>query len=112
MKLFVLVLALGGVLSISEAKAGGPWNDQYCDVKHETVITKDQDGNVLDKKTIEKVTCEDGVKDFLHGAGIAKECKMFSWDMPLKNQYVKQRSIVCKRLDGKYEIVPGYHYIK
>jgi hypothetical protein len=32
--------------------------------------------------------------------------------MPLGQTVVEQRSIACKRLDGGYEIVEGYHYIK
>ena len=62
-------------------------------------------------KLKEVVHCEDGVKDFLHGMGIASECKFFNWDMPLKNSMVTERSIACKRMDGGHEIVPGYHNI-
>ena len=91
------------------AQAGGPWSDQYCDIKTEKIITKSVNGEIIDEKIIEKVTCEDGVKDFLHGSGIASSCKYFNWYMPVGNQMVKQRSIVCKRLDGGHEIVQGYH---
>ena len=56
--------------------------------------------------------CEDGVKDFLHGAGIAKNCQYFTWKMPYKGTMIDQRSIACEKIDGGWEIVPGYHYIK
>lgn len=111
----LLILALFAALAFGThyARAGGPWSNQYCNLKTETVIVKDQQGKILDTKTIEKVECEDGVKDFLHGAKIAKDCRMFTWKMPLGETHVEQRSIACKRLDGTgYEIVPGYHSIK
>jgi len=111
-KLLLLTFLSLAVLLSSKANAGGPWSDQYCDISTETVIVKDVTGKILDKKTVEKVKCEDGVKDFLHGAGIAKNCHFFTWSMPLGETQVKQRSISCKRIDGRgYEIVPGYHSI-
>ena len=111
-KLILLAVLASGVFLTAKADAGGPWSDQYCDLKTETVITKDASGKVIDKQTIEKVVCEDGVKDFLHGMGIAKSCRHFTWNMPLGQTMVEQRSIACERMDGGYEIVPGYHYIK
>lgn len=110
-KFYLLAFLLGAVLLTTDADAGGPWSDQYCDATTETVIVKDQSGKVIDKKTIEKVKCEDGAMDFLHGAKIATSCKMFTWDMPLGQETVTQRSMSCKRLDGGYEIVPGYHSV-
>ena len=111
--IFVLTFLLFAVDNISTVKAGGPWSDQYCNIKTETVITKDTSGNIIDSKTVEKVICEDGVKDFLHDAGIADSCQYFTWKMPLANKMVNQRSIVCRKLNGEGSaIVPGYHYIK
>ena len=78
----------------------------------EDIKTIDKSGNIVDEKTEEKVVCDDGVKDFLHGMGIADNCQFFTWMMPLGQTMVEQRSIACKRLDGGYEIVQGYHYIK
>jgi hypothetical protein len=110
--LVILTFLLFAVGNIATVEAGGPWSDQYCNIKTETVITKDTSGNVIDSKTIEKVVCEDGVKDFLHGAGIAKNCQYFTWKMPYKGTMIDQRSIACEKIDGGWEIVPGYHYIK
>ena len=109
MKKIILTFALLVGLSAT-AEAGGPWSNQYCDIKTTTIRVVDQNGKVLEEKTEEKVTCKDGVSDFLHGMGIAESCEFYTWPMPLGETEVIQRSIACKRLDGKgYEIVQGYH---
>ena len=110
--LLLLTFLLWPVDRIDVATAGGPWSDQYCNLKTETIITKDASGKIINKQTVEKVKCEDGAMDFLHGAKIAKSCRVFTWDMPLGGTQVTQRSISCKRLDGGYEIVPGYHSVE
>ena len=94
---------------INKAEAGGPWNDQYCDIETTTIRIVDTNGIVIEERTEEKVVCEDGVKDFLHGYGIADSCQMFTWDMPLGQVLVKQRAIACHKMNGEYEIVKGYH---
>jgi hypothetical protein len=81
--IFVLTFLLFAVANIDTVEAGGPWSDQYCTLRTETVITKDAAGKIIDTKTTEKVVCEDGAMDFLHGAKIASSCKMFTWRMPL-----------------------------
>ena len=96
---------------LSKSEAGGPWNDQYCDVEITKIRVVDQSGAVLEEKTEEKVTCNDGVKDFLHGFGIAESCQMFTWDMPMGEVLVTQRQVACKKMNGEYEIVQGYHSI-
>ena len=93
-------------------QAGGPWSNQYCNIKTTHIKVVDIKGNVVEEKTEEKVECEDGVKNFLHGMGIAESCQYFTWMMPMGQKMVEQRSIACKRMDGGYEIVQGYHYIK
>ena len=93
-------------------QAGGPWSNQYCNIKTTHIKIVDIKGNVVEEKTEEKVECEDGVKDFLHGMGIADSCQYFTWMMPMGQKMVEQRSIACKKMDGGYEIVQGYHYIK
>ncbi len=109
----LVVLTLVIILTyIGKSYAGGPWNDQYCNIETTTIKTIDNQGKVIDERTEEKVHCEDGVKDFLHGMGIASNCQIFTWDMPYKNTTIKERSIACQRLDGTYEIVPGYHSVE
>ena len=72
--LVVLVLII--VLTyINKAEAGGPWSDQYCNLETTTIRIVDQNGTVLEERTEEKVVCQDGVKDFLHGYGIADSCR-------------------------------------
>ena len=109
----LVVLTLGIVLTyINKADAGGPWSDQYCDIETTTIRVVDQAGNVLEEKTEEKIVCQDGVKDFLHGYGIADSCQMFTWYITLGEEVVEQRSIACHKMDGSYEIVKGYHNIE
>ena len=108
MRIFVLTFALLVGLSAT-AEAGGPWSDQYCNIDTTTIRVVDQNGVIIEEKTEEKVVCSDGVKDFLHGAGIAESCNFFTWNIMLGQKIVPQRSIACKKLDGGYEIVDGYH---
>ena len=111
--LIALVLAGAGLVLIAtaDAKAGGPWSDQYCDVETTTIRVVDQAGNVIEENTEEKVTCNDGASDFLFDMGIAESCNMYTWNMPLGEILVTQRQIACKKMDGGYEIVQGYHSI-
>ena len=109
----LVMLALGMIifaLGVS-AKAGGPWSNQYCDVEVTKIKVVNESGEVIENLTEEKLVCEDGVKDFLHGFGIADSCKIYTWVMPIGNELLEQRSIACKKMDGGYEIVKGYHNI-
>jgi hypothetical protein len=109
--LVVLVLII--VLTyINKAEAGGPWVDQYCDIETTTIRVVDQNGIVLEEKTEEKVVCQDGAKDFLHGFGIADNCQIYTWQMPIGETVITQRDIACHKMDGGYEIVKGYHSIE
>ena len=110
--LFMAVLLVLISAQTQPAQAGGPWSNQYCNIKTTHIKIVDIKGNIVEEKTEEKVECEDGVKDFLHGMGIADSCQYFTWMMPVGQKMVEQRSIACKRMDGGYEIVQGYHYIK
>tara|TARA_B100000900_G_scaffold414522_1_gene441396 strand:- start:2426 stop:2785 length:360 start_codon:yes stop_codon:yes gene_type:complete len=111
-KIIVLALIIFAIklIYLTNAEAGGPWNDQYCDMETTQIRVVDSSGNVIEEKTEEKVTCNDGVKDFLHGMGIAENCQIFTWIMYIGGKEVEHRSIACKKLDGTgYEIVKGYH---
>ena len=110
--LFMAALLVLAATQARPAQAGGPWSNQYCNIKTTHIKIVDIKGNVVEEKTEEKVECEDGVKDFLHGMGIADSCQYFTWMMPMGQKMVEQKSIACKRMDGGYEIVQGYHYIK
>ena len=106
-----LVIFVSKLVFVNKAEAGGPWNDQYCDVETTTIRVVDSQGTVIEEKTEEKVTCNDGAKDFLHGMGIADSCQIFTWMMPLQGTVIKQRDIACHKMNGEYEIVQGYHSI-
>ena len=104
--IFLIFFVIG-----STAQAGGPWNDQYCDIEVTKIKVVKEDGTVIENRIEEKVVCNDGAKDFLHGFGIADSCKIFTWQMPLGEKIIEQRSIACHKMNGEYEIVQGYHSI-
>ena len=113
-KLILLVMVTLFIMTfylVTFAEAGGPWNNQYCDVEVTKIKVVDQQGNVIDNQTEEKVVCNDGAKDFLHGMGIANSCQMYTWDMPVGEVVITQRQIACHKMNGEYEIVQGYHSI-
>ena len=109
--LVVISLIVGLIIVVSKVQAGGPWNDQYCDVEVTQIRVVDAQGVVIEERTEEKLVCNDGVKDFLHGMGIADSCQMFTWDMPIGEVLITQRQIACHKMNGEYEIVQGYHSI-
>jgi hypothetical protein len=109
--LIVISLIVGLIIVVSKAEAGGPWSDQYCDVEITKIKIVDAQGVVIEERTEEKLVCNDGAKDFLHGMGIADSCQMFTWMMPLQGTVIKQRDIACHKMNGEYEIVQGYHSI-
>ena len=105
----LVFLSLGIIIFSATAQAGGPWNDQYCDVEITKIKVIDQQGNVIENLTEEKMVCNDGAKDFLHGMGIADHCEIYTWSIPLNGVLVEQRDIACQKIGGGYEIVKGYH---
>jgi len=109
--LVVISLIVGLIIVVSKAEAGGPWNDQYCDVEVTQIRVVNEKGEVVENLTEEKLVCNDGAKDFLHGMGIADSCQMFNWDMPLGEVLITQRQVACHKMNGEYEIVQGYHSI-
>jgi len=113
-KLIILVMLTLFVMTfylVTYANAGGPWNDQYCDVETTQIRVVDTDGNIIESKVEEKVVCKDGASDFLFDMGIADSCEMYTWDMPIGEVVVTQRQIACHKMNGEYEIVQGYHSI-
>ena len=105
-------LTLGLIIFSTTADAGGPWDNQYCDVEVTKIRAVDQQGNIVENLTEEKLVCNDGASDFLYDMGIAESCEMYTWDMPVGDVIMTQRQIACKRMDGNgYEIVQGYHSI-
>ena len=110
--LVMITLALMTFYLVTFAQAGGPWSNQYCDVEITKVRVIDQQGNVVQNLTEEKVVCNDGASDFLFDMGIADSCEMYTWDMPIGEVIMTQRQIACKKMDDTgYEIVQGYHSI-
>tara|TARA_B110000263_G_C15084059_1_gene407690 strand:+ start:254 stop:598 length:345 start_codon:yes stop_codon:yes gene_type:complete len=82
--------------------------DQYCDIKTTLIRTVDEKGKVISEKNEETVECDDGVKDFLQDAGIADDCRYYTWTGMEGYTSVEYRSLACHKLDGGYEIIPNY----
>ena len=106
LSLFIMTFYL-----VTYAEAGGPWSNQYCDVEVTKIKVIDQNGNVVENLTEEKLVCKDGASDFLFDMGIADSCQMYTWDMPVGEVIITQRQIACHKINGEYEIVQGYHSI-
>ena len=104
----IMVLAALLYFSNSSKSYSNNYEDQYCDIETTLIRTVDKEGNIIDETTEEKVVCDDGVKNFLQNAGIADECNFYTYYMSLGGQLVERRSLACHKLDGGYEIIPGY----
>ena len=60
-------LTLGLIIFSTTADAGGPWDNQYCDVEVTKIKIVNEEGDVIENLTEEKVVCNDGASDFLFG---------------------------------------------
>ena len=110
----IIILILGCLVWFAyndEAKSANQEN-QYCDIKTTLIKTVDENGKTISEKNEEIVECDDGVKHFLQDAGIAKECKYYTWTGLESYTPVEYRSLVCHKLDGGYEIIPNYSGIE
>ena len=82
--------------------------NQYCNIETTLIKTVNENGQLIKEETEEKVVCNDGVKHILKEAGIADSCNFYTYQIPLGGKLVERRSLACHKLDGGYEIVPGY----
>ena len=103
--LSLLVVGIVLFLLSTKAEAGGVWSDQYCNAKTETIITKDVNGKIINKETVETMVCDDGAKDFLAYSGIAKECREYWFDMYINQQWIRKKGYACQKFDGSWEMV-------
>ena len=106
----IIILILGALVwfAYTEEAYSANQEDQYCDIKTTLIRTVDEKGKVISEKNEETVECDDGVKNFLQDAGIADNCKYYTWTVLLGNVPVEQRSLACHKLDGGYDIIPNY----
>ena len=106
----IIILILGALvwLAYTEEVYSANQEDQYCDIKTTLIRTVDEKGQVISEKNEETVQCDDGVKDFLQDAGIADDCRYYTWTGMEGYTPVEYRSLACHKLDGGYEIIPNY----
>ena len=111
----IIILILGFLVwfaYIDEAHSVNQ-EDQYCNIKTTLVRTVDENGNTISEKNKEIVECDDGVKDFLQDAGIADDCRFYTWTGSMDGYTpIEYRSLACHKLDGGYEIIPNYSGIE
>ena len=103
----ILILVLGYFIWIAyfdEAHSANQEN-QYCDIKTTLIKTVDKNGKTINEESKEIVECNDGVKNILQDAGIAKECKYYNWIGIEGYTPVEYRSLACEKLDGGYELI-------
>jgi len=100
--LFVLLYFSNSSKSLSKEQ------NQYCNIETTLIKTVNENGELIKEETEEKVVFNDGVKNILKEAGIADSCNFFTYQIPLGGKLVEKRSLACHKLDGGYEIVPGY----
>jgi hypothetical protein len=83
-------------------------NEQYCDIKTETVSVKDKNGRVVDERTVEVLKCNDNKVErlFLAQSGISKECGEYKYFIPLNGQVRERLGYACQKYDGTWEVVP------
>jgi len=93
-------------LGLSSAVFAQNQNGQYCDMKTETVVVRDQNG-VLSERTVEVMKCNDNPIDrlFLMQSGMAANCGEFSYWMQVGGRNVQRKGVSCQKLDGSWEIV-------
>ena len=81
-------------------------NNQFCDLKSETVAIIENGKQV--EKTFEVMKCNDNrVERLVHAqSGIAKDCGEYKYMINLKGRVQERRGYACQKYDGTYEIVP------
>jgi hypothetical protein len=111
----IIILILGTLVwfAYTEEAYSANQEDQYCDIKTTLVRTVDGKGKVISEKNEEIVECDDGVRNFLQDAGIADDCRFYTWAGSMDGYTpVEYRSLACHKLDGGYEIIPNYFGIE
>ena len=104
--IIIVLLVLLYFSNISESVSKE--QNQYCNIDTTLIKTVNENGELIKEETEEKVVCNDGVKHILKEAGIADSCNFYTYQIPLGGKLVERRSLACHKLDGGYEIVPGY----
>ena len=110
----IIILILGYLVWFAyndEAQSANQEN-QYCDIKTTLIRTVDENGKTISEKNEEIVECDDSVKHFLQDAGIADDCKYYTWTGMEGYTPVEHRTLACHKLDGGYEIIPNYSGIE
>ena len=71
--LFMAALLVLAATQTQPAQAGGPWSNQYCNIKTTHIKVVDIKGNVVEEKTEEKVNLMTG-KKFTQSVNTPRSC--------------------------------------
>ena len=105
----LVIIVLSILLYFSNSSKGiSKEQNQYCNIETTLIKTINEKGELVKEETEEKVVCNDGVKHILKEAGIADSCSFYTYQIPIGGKLVDKRSLACQKLDGGYEIVPGF----
>jgi hypothetical protein len=102
-----LLLACVMVLTGCSSTPHRPPTEQMCNMRSETVATRDMQGNILSQKTKEVMVCSDDQLDriTIKKAGLASNCGEYVYYINLNGKAVAQRGIACQKFDGRWEVV-------
>ena len=106
-KLINPLIIVGAVMALSACSSNkvpvmAQFEPQYCHTDSEYTL---QNGNKANSRVDVKCTDNPKNKHFLAYSGVAKECREYFYEINLNGQDQYQRSYVCQKMDGTWEIV-------
>jgi hypothetical protein len=101
--MYTLIFLLAGCSSTPYVRP----QEQFCDLKTETVVDKDNAGRIINQHTREVMKCNDNKIDriAIKQAGIAQNCGEYEYYITLGGKAVAQHGMACKRFDGHWEVL-------
>jgi len=101
--LFIMIAALTGCSSAPTQMTAR----QYC---HTSQEIRSKDGSRVSSETLVKCNDDPVERVVIKQAGIASNCKEYTYWVTLNNLPVQQRGMACEKFNGAWEILPNYTY--
>lgn len=104
--ILVMMLAIFFLSGCSSAPRKQP-NEQFCDLRSQTDVSYDKDGQIINQRTKDVMVCSDNQieKVAIRKAGIAQNCGEYIYYIQLGGNMVEQRGIACKKFNGAWEVI-------